>query len=58
MKNYRLNVECASKDTINAIKQYIFNHFEEVTTIESSEEVSSHIGERAYTVLRTTRKTK
>lgn len=58
MKNYRLNVECASKDTINAIKQYIFNHFEEVTTIESSEEVSSHIGEHAHTVLRTTRKTK
>ena len=56
MKNYKLNVECASKDTIEAIKQYIFNHFEGVTTIESSEEAISHIGSRSHTVLRTTRK--
>lgn len=59
MKYYKLNVECESKDTIEAIKQYIFNHFEGVTTIESSEEAEeaiSHIGSRSHTVLRTTRK--
>lgn len=56
MKNYKLNIECASKDTIEAIKQYIFNHFEGVTTIETSEETISHIGSRSHTVLRTTRK--
>lgn len=56
MTTNKLNIECASKDTIEAIKQYIFNHFEGVTTVESSEEVTSHIGEFAHTVLRTTRK--
>ena len=60
MKNYKLNIECASEDTIEAIKQYIFTHFEGVTTIESSEESSeeaiSHIGSHSHTVLRTTRK--
>lgn len=56
MKNYSLNIECASKDTIDAINQYILNHFEGVVTVESTTEVTSHIGERAQTVLRTTRK--
>jgi hypothetical protein len=56
MKTYKLDITCESKETIEAIKQYIFNHFEGVTTIESNEEAISHIGSRSHTVLRTTRK--
>lgn len=58
MKNYKLSIECASKDTIDAINRYVFNHFEGVTTVESEKDTTSHIGERTYTVLRTVRKAK
>lgn len=58
MKNYKLSIECSSKDAIDAIKQYVFNHFKGVTTVESEKDTTSHIGERTYTVLRTVRKAK
>lgn len=56
MKTYKLDITCESKETIEAIKQYIFNHFEGITTIEWNVEDTLHIGERTHTVLRTTRK--
>lgn len=55
MINYNLQIECSSKEAIEAIKQYALTHFG-VTIVESSKENTdtSHIGSRVHTVLRTT----
>lgn len=53
MKNYNINIECASKSSIDAIKNYILAHFEGVVIIETSSEITTRVGERADTVLRT-----
>lgn len=51
MKN--LNIECESKNTIDSIKNYILAHFYGVVIIETSSEITTLVGERADTVLRT-----